>query len=229
MEHHRAAGDQPAAFEVVPTPLSALPQTAALHRELLPHGLFPSLGDRFVRRWHATFVDSPYGVSAVAVDAGGRCCGFLLGTIDQRRYTSQTLRDDGVALAAWAALGLLRRPRLAVHFLRTRAGAYLRRVLATRLPAQAQAVPPPAGQPVAVLHAVATTPGARGQGVAAALVAHFEQELRRHGARRMQLVTRADGGAAGFYRRLGYEETDRRPNRDGVLMIQFDRDLTGPA
>jgi ribosomal protein S18 acetylase RimI-like enzyme len=209
---------------VVPLPECALEETARLHVEQLPHGLFPALGQRFLLRWHETFIVSPVGIALAAVGDDGRVWGFLVGTSDQRRHTAEVVRRHGRSLALCAAGALLRRPRVLVHFLRTRALPYARRValtVARRSPDAPSAEGQPSG-PVAVLHAVATFPAARGKGVGAALVTRYEEVLAERGIPHMQLVTQAEDGAAEFYRRLGYQESDRRPNRDGDEVIQFD-------
>ena len=41
-----------------------------LHVEHLPVGLFPSLGARFVARWHQAHIDSRHGVALVSYDPG---------------------------------------------------------------------------------------------------------------------------------------------------------------
>lgn len=230
MSLDESAASEPVSIEVVPGTASLLPRTAELHQELLPHGLFPSLGRRFLVRWHRTFITSPFGVSAVALGPEGQCCGFLLGSSDQRGYVSDTVRHDGHALAALGALALLGRPRLALRFLRTRAGRYAGRLLRVRArPSAAGGASAAPAAPVAVLHALGTVPQVRGQGVGAALLAHYEAEVYRRGVRHIQLVTNADDGAAEFYAKLGYRESDRRPNRDGALVIQLDRDLEVPS
>lgn len=217
---------QTSSFQVIALSTTALAQTAALHEELLPNGLFPTLGRRFLRHWHQTFITSPYGIGLTAHDQQGNCCGFLIGTTDQRRYTQGVLRRSGYRLAALGTLSLTVRPRLAVRFLRTRAARYLKRIAtAPKRTAPPHDAQPRVEPPVAALHALITEPSARGRGVAAALLRHFEQELRTRGVPTLQLVTLETGGASGFYRRLGYVETDRRTNRDGEAVVQFDRQL----
>ncbi|NNM47847.1 GNAT family N-acetyltransferase [Knoellia koreensis] len=226
MDTRHPTAQQTSSFQVIAMSTAALAQTAALHEELLPNGLFPALGRRFLRHWHQTFITSPYGFGLTAFDQQGNCCGFLIGTTDQRLYTLGVLRRNGYRLAALGAVSMATRPRLAVRFMRTRAARYLIRIATARK----RKAPPNAAhresEPrVAVLHALITEPSARGRGVAAALLGQFEQELRSKGVPTLQLVTLETGGATGFYRRLGYVETDRRINRDGEAVVQFDRHL----
>ena len=207
-------------------PLSerAVKQTAALHEHLLPNGLFPALGQRFIRQWHRTFMASPHAIGLIASDADGTCCGFLIGTLDQTQYTSEALRRHGPRLACWGGVALLLRPRLGIHFARTRGALYLRKLTFER---RRSTGPCPQTAPggVAVLHAIVTLPTARGQGIGLALLRRFEHELMERRVTTLQLVTHEHGGACDFYRKAGYIETDRRRNRDGEAIIQFDRHL----
>lgn len=215
--------------EVTPMSRSDVVQTAALHEAHLPNGLFPALGQRFVRHWHRTFITSPHACALVARDANGRCCGFLIGTVDQGPYTAEVLHRDGWRLAVAGTIALVLRPRLAIHFVRTRMGRYLRRIAGV-FRRTGPITPEHTGTAgsVAVLHAIVTIPEARGQGIAAALLDDFEATLRARKVPQLQLITLADGGAADFYRRRGYVETAHRNNRDGEPIVQFDHHPGGP-
>lgn len=213
--------------------------TSRLHRDLLPNGLFPRLGDRFVRRWHQTFVDDDAAVAIGVRDGSGGLHGFLLGTTDQHGYSARTIRRHGRRLALHGGAALLLRPRLAYGFVRTRAGRYARRLLrrgqvvAPSLATTASTTAGTTGAPtssdmVGVLHALISVPTSRGRGVGAALVQQFERAARERGTPLLQLVTQAEGGAADFYRAIGWEVTDRRRDRDGHSIVQLDRRI-GPA
>lgn len=197
-------------------------QTAAMHELLLPNGLFPALGQRFIRQWHRSFTVSPHAIGLIANAPDGTCCGFLIGTLDQRQYTSGVLRHQGPRLACSAAPALLLRPRLGIYFARTRGALYLRKLAVERGRSQRPHPRSPADG-VAVLHAIVTSPTARGRGLGLALLRRFEQELMANGVPTLQLVTHEQGGAVDFYRKAGYVETDRRRNRDGDVIVQFDR------
>lgn len=230
MEPSHPTTQQTSSFQVIAMSTAALAQTAALHEGFLPNGLFPALGRRFLRHWHQTFITSPYGIGLTACDQQGNCCGFLIGTTDQRLYTQGVLRVNGYRLATLGAVSMATRPRLAVRFMRTRAARYLIRLATTRKRAARPNATHRECEPrIAVLHALVTEPSARRQGVAAALLGQFEQELRSKDVPTLQLVTLETGGAVGFYRRVGYVETDRRVNRDGEAVIQFDRHLGDEA
>lgn len=208
--------------------------TARLHRQHLGQGLFLNLGPKFVRRWHRTFIDNPYGCAHVVTDPDGELLGFILAATDQRRYVGATLGSDKWSLMALGALGLAVRPRLAAHFVRTRGRPYARRLLGLGRRQRAAA---PGGTPaddasqapVAVVHAIVTSEQARGRGVGRRLLAQFETCAAEAGVTRLELVTDADGDAPEFYRRLGWVQTEERLNRDGRRVLLFTKTLSDDA
>lgn len=195
--------------------------TARLHRVHLPHGLFPRLGTRFVSRWHRTFIDDPAAAVLGVRSETGELQGFLLGTLDQQAYARRTLTTAARPLAALGLLALLTRPRVLSTFLRTRAVRYGRRLVSRTRPSGASG---PTSK-VGVLHALVCVPEARGQGIGAALVEEFERLAEQRGTPLLQLVTRADGGAAEYYCSLGWQLTDQRRDRDGHPIVQLDRSV----
>ncbi|MGJ7442235.1 GNAT family N-acetyltransferase [Aquipuribacter sp. MA13-6] len=210
--------------------------TARTHRQHLPHGLFPLLGDAFMRRWHATYLDAPHGVALVAVrtdSTGDHRLGCLVGAVDQVAHVDHVVRHHRLHLGAVGALSLLVRPRLALHFLRTRAPSYLRRLTGRPAPAgpvesteQTHGDSGPSRRslhdPVAVITAVVVTPDGRGAGVGAALVAGFVARARAAGTPEAQLTTLDGAGGAGpFYEALGWQRGDVHPTRDGALMATY--------
>lgn len=211
----------------VPADLTA---TARTHVRFLPVGLFPSMGARYLRRWHRTYLRLPAGLALVVVDpasegeADGGVVAFLLGTTDQEGHSAALLADRRllVELSVSGLFALLRRPRVAVHFLRTRGRPWLRKLARTRGAPSGSAVR--TGDKVAVLAAVAVDTGARGRGLGAHLVRHFVAEARNSGADVAELVTvaPADGGAtSGFYERLGWRAAGDRRTRDGTTVRTF--------
>ncbi|MFY1693063.1 GNAT family N-acetyltransferase [Plantactinospora sp. WMMB782] len=190
------------------------------HVALLPVGLFPSLGARFVRRWQRTFLDSRHGLGYVVVDTaapGDGIVGFLLGTTDQAAHMAALLTDRRtVASLAVAGVGaLLCRPRVAARLLRSRAWPWVRQLSRRR----AAGAPPNSSRPspqVAVMIALAVHPEWRGSGLGETLVARFVEDARHAGAGTAELVTpTGPTGAATFYERLGWEAGPYRQTRDG--------------
>ena len=218
-----------------------LPATAELHAALLPHGLFPRLGTGFLRRWHATYVAGAHAVAYVAVGprdqaaAGasrtfdGDVVGFLLGATDQSAHVEEVIAAHRRELVLAGAGALLVRPVLAVHFLRTRARRYLRRLRRRRPVAASTATRPTsvaAVPPVAVVTAVAVVPAVRGEGLGASLLEMFLVEATSAGTPAAELVTRADNdGASAFYTRLGWIAQDVHPDHDGAMVRRFRREL----
>src|SRR3546814_16558598 len=68
-----------------------LVRAARLHREHLPHGLFPSLGERFLRRYLRTYLNTPTAV-ALAIEGEHGMFGFLCGTVERRAHREPDLR-----------------------------------------------------------------------------------------------------------------------------------------
>lgn len=217
--------------------------TGSLHSQELAYGFFPRLGPTFLRAFHATFVDSPYGVAVVPQsDPDG---GFLLGTTDQVAHVRWVLRHRGLRLVLVAARCLLVRPRLLATFVRTRLARYVRRVVRTRGRSDAgvlaREAPPAAaiGQreagtaldpddPVAVLWHMAVQPALRGHGYGRSLVAAFVAASAAAGAEDLRLVSDVDADAGGFYEALGWERGEVR-RRDGRTVTEFRRSVHPPG
>lgn len=198
-----------------------LPQTARLQIQHLGAGLFPRLGQSFVRRWHETFIGTHVACGFVAVDTDQTVVAFVLATTDQHRYVAHTVRAHRWPLVTRGAAALLLRPRLLATFLRTRSGAYLRRLRHPATPAQGGSR---TSEPVGVIHAIVTAPAGRGQGLARRLLAYVEDRAVASGTHVIDLVT-DDGpaGAAPFYRALGWIEGQSRTNKDGRAVTCFTR------
>jgi ribosomal protein S18 acetylase RimI-like enzyme len=219
--------------------------TARIHRAELPAGFFAALGTAFLRRYHASFLASPFGVALVAVDHArdGAPVGFLVGTLRNRAHYRWVLRRCGPQLGARLLVGLAARPRLAWFFLRTRAGRYLRwigryplRGLADRRRASSPRRTPEARSedelppaPIAVLTHVAVDPTARGLGAGRRLVDAFVERATADVAAEVRLVTEAGGAANGFYERLGWTAAAARPNADGAAVREYRKPLRGRA
>lgn len=219
-----------------PASFDDLRVTSRAHVELLPLGVFPSLGARFVRRWHRTYLESRYGVGYVAVDptapAGG-FVGFLLGTTDQANHVTALLTDRrAIASLVVTGVGALAcRPRVAARLLRTRAWPWARRLLSRR-PGGAEPDRSAATPRVAVMVALAVDPAWRGSGIGRELVARFVEHARLAGATTAELVTSAGpDGAASFYERLGWRVAAHRQTRDGDVLYTYRRHLydAGPV
>jgi ribosomal protein S18 acetylase RimI-like enzyme len=205
-----------------------LSAAARLHANLLPHGFFPRLGQRFLRAYYRTFLSSPHGIGLVACLAG-QPVGVLVGTAHNAAHYRWVIQHHGVSLAWLGGLAMLVRPTVAGWFVRTRLRRYARRLL--RLPLRP--VPTrrdggagdPPGDPAVLTHVMVTADAQR-QGVGAALVDRFAVAARTAGASRAMLVTFAgQAGAGSFYKRLGWEHLEDRRGRDGWQLSVFARPL----
>ncbi|WP_211349425.1 GNAT family N-acetyltransferase [Micromonospora pisi] len=202
-----------------------LPATSRAHVSLLPFGMFPSLGARFVRRWQRTFLDSRHGVGYVVIDpavAPGAVVGFLLGTSDQTAHATALTADRRTmaSLAGTGCAALCVRPRVAARLLRSRFRPWTRRLLHRPVePAAARSFTSPQ---VAVITALAVHPGWRKNGIGERLVAHFLEHVRTAGARWAELQTSVGPlGAAGFYERLGWRARSQRLTPDGDVLRTY--------
>lgn len=186
---------------------------ARLHRQALPHGLFPRLGHAFLRVYHHAFCRSPHAIALVA-EVNGRPAGFLVGTVRQREHYRWLLADSGGRLLGRAVLGVLRRPPLAWRILRTRASRYLAAL--ARLGRTGSPQASRASGRAGVLTHVAVSTDARGGGVGAQLVDAFLREAGAHGIAVARLTTLSGPeGAGDFYRRLGWDRVAERSDWDG--------------
>lgn len=202
---------------------------AALHTEALSHGFFVALGTGFLRRYYATFLDSPYAVGFVAT-VSGQQVGSLVGILAPRAHARWLIRRRGPALVVRAGGAMALHPLAALRFARTRASRYARTWRRHRR-AEDDA---PRGRAVAggpaILSHVAVLPGARGLAVGRALVRAFEDAASGYGAQTAILTTiEGPGGAGGFYERLGWRWSAVHVTADGGRVEEWTRDLDTPA
>lgn len=198
-----------------PMTVADLSPAAALHRRSLDHGLFPTLGQRFLERYLQSFLDSPAAIGLVAHSRDGAFRGFLVGTLADDRHYAFVIRRRGRQLLVAATLALLARPHVAARFLRTRARRYIYRIMRMRIkrPPQVAAETTP---DVAVLTHVAVSPETRSCGVGTMLVMEFVRQVQASGATVVELVTEAEPAGAGvFYRKLGWSKTGSVRDREG--------------
>lgn len=212
--------------------------TSHLQVARLGLGLFPRLGERFVRAWHATYLGSPDGIALVATaptPSGTRTVGFLIGSSDEEAQLRHVLNEHRAPLLRSGLAALVVRPRVAARFARTRLARYARR-LARRPGPSTAAHPgnartgPEHNEPVrtGVLTALAVDPRWSGRGVGRQLTVAYLERARAGGTRTARLVTRADAGsAAGFYERLGWSRGDEVTSVDGDRLLAMSYSLDG--
>ncbi|WP_158564220.1 GNAT family N-acetyltransferase [Jiangella anatolica] len=212
-------------IEVRTATVGDLRSTAALHVAELPHGLFPRLGDGFVRRWHRAHLTSPYGVALVAT-SGGDVVGFALGSTDRPANVGWILAHHRRELLLAGLRALLARPVLAAGFVRTRGPRYARRLLGRgAAPARVAGkgdVPEAGFGSIAVLEAIVVAPDRQGRSIGATLAEAFLFDVAAAGVDRVELVTKAGAaGAAGFYERAGWHRVGAHVDRDGDEVITY--------
>ena len=188
-----------------------------MHIAEFREGFFVRLGARFLRRYYRTFLDGPLA-TALVCENDGKVCGYLVGVLDPPQHRRLLIRHHGPSLAINALGSLIWRPRLALHFLRTRARRYLRSLLKQGRSAAVAAEP----SKLAVLTYVAVDPSMRGQGVGSALVDRFLDEAAAAGRAAVCLVTAAGAGGAGdFYASRGWEQVGEGRRSDGQSLEHY--------
>lgn len=187
--------------------------SADLHRRALAVGLFPSLGQRFLRRYHRTFIESPYAVAlVVAVD--DIPAGFVLGILRSEAHRQETLRTRGIRLAFIGLGAILVRPALLFRFTRTRLRAYVR-ALWRHLNPNEERKRQDSTDDLAVLCHIAVEDSQRGLGLGKKLVDALVEIA---GATGRWTVTTSTVDAAPFYESLGWTHTTAGRTFDGEIL-----------
>ena len=213
---------RPGVVRVRPLAAEDVAWTAELQQAELPHGFFARLGQPFLRAYHLTFLESPFGIALVA-ERDGRPLAFLVGASEARPHRAWVLRRNRRRLAAAGVACLARHPHVLVELVRTRARRYARALTAYRGKVRYGDVRE--RRPTAILKHVVVAPDARGSGGGRLLVEEFVAEARARGAAVAQLTTVADGEAEGFWRRLGWKPLGADRDEDGRLHRVFARHL----
>lgn len=201
------------------------------HLEHFPNGFFARLGRGFLREYYRAFLTGPAACTTVA-EMDGERVGYLVGVTRPGRQRDHVVRRHGGGLAARAAVAMLRRPWLALLFLRTRAVRYAGKLMRWLRPSSAERATP--GAAVGVLTHVAVVPGAQSAGVGSCLVDEFETEAAHEGCERLVLVTASgERGAGRFYRRRGWCAREDHCTPDGQELTTYElalaNDDQGPA
>ena len=195
------------------------------HRAAFPENVMGRLGGHFLRRYYATFLDTPHAVATVA-EINGRTCGYLVGILDTGAHRKLLLRRHGARLVAAAVGGSVRHPRLASGLLKRRMSLRLQRLRRLNDTSSTSSAP----MSVAVLSHVATVEPMRGVGVGRALVSDFVETSRASDVDRILLAT-LDGadGAGQFYARQGWHLQARRQTFDGRWIRIYDLEMLKDA
>lgn len=198
--------------------------SAQLHKRALSVGLFPSLGARFLRRYHRSFIESPFAVALVAC-ADGAPVGFVVGVLHPAAHRRETVRRHGMGLALLGLPSILTRPTVLARFVRTRAGPYARGLWRQLRPAPAVArVEKPSR--VAVLSHIAIEDSLRGQGVGSTLVDAFVCAAADEGS---SIVQTSTVDRSTFYESLGWTAVGSGRTFDGATQHRLMRRIDTEA
>lgn len=207
-----------ALLDVRPMRSTDVRRVVTLHAQLLPSGFFARLGEGFLRRYYATFIESPHAVALTAT-MDGVPVGMIVGPTHTQRHYRWTARRHGWRLAARGIAALVCRPTLLLAFMRTRTLRYvraLRRMLGSGVAGSSSQ-----SADVAVVSHVAVDARCHGSGVGRKLVAAFLAEIGDRHVDEVRLVTSIDGDAAAFYERLGWDRLAERTAADGTAVLEF--------
>ncbi|ALV33112.1 GNAT family N-acetyltransferase [Streptomyces sp. CdTB01] len=201
-----------------------LPFVVAEHLRHFPDGFFARLGPRFLTAYTRTYLTGA-DASAYTAEADGQPVGFLVGATDPVAHRRHAIHDHGRGLLLRGLGSLCLRPRLALHFTRTRLMRYCRRLMPNRAAPQAPAAAAPGA--AAVLAHVVVAEHARCHGIGAALIARFVEDAAAAGCARVTLVTAAEGGAGPYYERHGWLPRGETRTPDGRHLLTYDFPLNG--
>lgn len=186
--------------------------SGSLHRRALAVGLFPSLGPRFLCRYHRTFIESSLAIALVA-EVDGVPAGFALGILEPAAHRRETLRKHAMRLGVTGLCAILVRPALLCRFARTRLRPYARAVWRNLRPTdQAERGDLPGS--AAVLCHIAVEDSQRGLGLGKQLV---DALVEASGASGRHTITTSTVGAVSFYESLGWTRTSAGRTFDGEI------------
>ncbi|MFP5579324.1 MAG: GNAT family N-acetyltransferase [Acidimicrobiia bacterium] len=196
--------------------------SADLHRRALDVGLFPSLGPRFLRRYHRTFVESPFAVALMA-DVDDVPAGFVLGILQPGPHRRETLRTHGTWLAVIGLCTILVRPALLFRFARTRLRAYVRALWRHLRPNEVHERHDSTGGAAVLCH-IAVEDSQRGLGLGKELV---DALVGTAGAAGRRTVTTSTVDAASFYESLGWTHITAGRTFDGEIQHRLTTTCAG--
>lgn len=196
--------------------------SAELHRRALAVGLFPSLGPRFLRRYHLTFIDSPFAVALMA-EVDDAPAGFVLGILQPGPHRRETLRRHGSRLAVMGLGAILVRPAVLFRFARTRLRAYVRALWRHLRTHEVRERHDSTGRAAVLCH-IAVEDSHRGLGLGKQLVDALVGAACATGRRTVRTST---VDAASFYESLGWTHTTAGRTFDGEVQHRLTTTCAG--
>lgn len=197
-----------------------LPWVVHEHRAQFADGFFARLGPAFLTTYYRAYAFSAAALAYV-VEADGRVVGYLVGVTDPALHRRDLLRRHRWSLLRRGLAALSARPRLAAHFLRTRAARYARKLLHRRGDSSPGRAAPP--HRVAVLGYVAVKTTHRSRGAGAALVERFLSHAEAAGCDGATLVTLSGTAGAGpYYEHRGWQARGEHTDADGRRLTTYE-------
>lgn len=191
-----------AQWRIVPLERSHVADAIRIHRVAFAGYPHVALGQRYLARMFASYVEEPGAIALAALGPDDRLVGYVFGS------PSDGLQNSTRILRTAAVLGILRRPWLLAR-------SAMRQALRRRVGSLAERQPA-TGTMHLVGVAVDVSKSRRGCG--AALLLAFERESVRRGASKMQLaVYDGNAPAQALYSRSGWTLLSRPGKRSSVL------------
>ncbi len=183
-----------------------------LHTVAFPGFFLTSLGGSFLRLLYRAFLDVDGGICIIAQDGDG-VQGVVVGTADPSSFFTTLRRKRGALFALAAIPGLLRNPSLVVR----------KCMWALFYRGERPAALPGAG----LLSSVAVSPEMSSRGIGQKLVDTFCEELCRHGAESVYLITdETDNERVNrFYRKCGFHLVDTFERFEKRRMNRWAKDI----
>ncbi len=211
---------------------ASLDKIVDLHMRVLHEEFITKLGKRFMRTYYLAFAESPYAVALMAED-GTNPVGALLGTLNPTRHYPWVVRNFGFRLFVDAIAEFLKQRAVAREFLRTRLVRYStwfwrkvkNKLRTASRPSMETASAERTLQVADITHLWVYQSKHR---IGTSLVMKYESIARASGVTCVDLVTLPDelGGAAPFYRKLGFQELGIRISRSGERFVLCRKILT---
>lgn len=226
---------------------SDLALTAQLHHEVLNMEFLSRCGLAFLKRYQRAWMESPAGISIVAVDENNKPLGILLGSIDPALHVKNMLASSGIALLLMLIMHAVLHPSFAFELIRTRTVRYIRgalrittKALSSRLNPQAlrqggvdsqstqtedlsdlQTLEMTQIARVGEVTHLLVDPNSQGKGIGRLLTDEAVRRGESAGLSRLVLVTPPDLEARQFYEHLGWIAGEPITSKSGESFVQY--------
>ena len=184
-------------------------EVAMLHRLVFPDYFLSHMGQRFVERFYAEFVDRGTNYGFVAI-SDGELVGAVVGTVDSGGFYNRFYRhhflDLALTLAGRVIVDPYIRRNLSSRMAHVRQA--IRSVVARHRQSSPASAPPHPDQVPARLLSIGVDPEKRGSGLAEQLVARYCEALWKDGQGRVGLSVRPENQRAiAFYEKTGWQRS----------------------